>query len=42
LNPKPPSLEAVRADIVACALCPRLRTYCARIARDKKPAHRDS
>lgn len=38
---KPPSLEVVRADIVACTLCPRLRDYCARIARDRKPAHRD-
>ena len=36
-----PRLEAVRAEIVACALCPRLRDYCARIAREKKAAHRD-
>ena len=38
---KPVSLESVRAGIVACALCPRLRNYCARIAADKKAAYRD-
>ena len=27
--------------IVACQDCPRLRDYCARIAREKKAAHRD-
>ena len=32
---------AVRAAIVACDDCPRLRRYCARIAREKKAAHRD-
>ncbi len=31
----------MRAEIVACTLCPRLRDYCARIAREKKAAHRD-
>jgi uracil-DNA glycosylase family 4 len=36
-----PKLEAVRAEIVACTLCPRLRDYCARIALEKKAAHRD-
>jgi uracil-DNA glycosylase family 4 len=34
-------LPAVRAAVVACALCPRLRTYCQRIATQKKAAHRD-
>jgi uracil-DNA glycosylase len=33
-------LAAVRNAIVTCQDCPRLRTYCARIARDKKAAHR--
>jgi uracil-DNA glycosylase family 4 len=33
-------LTEIRAGIVACTLCPRLRTYCERIARDKKAAHR--
>jgi uracil-DNA glycosylase family 4 len=31
-------LVAVRAAIVACERCPRLRTYCARIAREKRAA----
>ena len=35
------SLATVRAAIVACDDCPRLRRYCARIAREKKAAHRD-
>jgi len=34
-------LSTVRDAIVACNDCPRLRRYCARIARDKKAAHRD-
>jgi len=34
-------LDLVRRDIVACARCSRLRTYCERIAREKKAAHRD-
>jgi uracil-DNA glycosylase family 4 len=34
-------LELVRRDIVACTKCSRLRTYCERIAREKKAAHRD-
>jgi len=33
-------LQAARDAVVACELCPRLRTYCARIAREKKAAHR--
>jgi uracil-DNA glycosylase family 4 len=34
-------LELVRRDIVGCTKCSRLRTYCERIAREKKAAHRD-
>ena len=34
------SLTLVRQQIVACRRCPRLRAYCARVARDRKPAHR--
>ncbi len=34
-------LETVRGAIVDCALCPRLRIYCTRIAREKKAAHRN-
>ena len=38
---RPASLANVRAAIVACNDCPRLRRYCTRIAREKKAAHRD-
>jgi uracil-DNA glycosylase family 4 len=31
----------VRDNIVACTTCSRLRTYCERIAREKKAAHRE-
>ena len=34
-------LAAVHEQIVVCTRCARLRDYCQRIARDKKPAHRD-
>src|SRR2546423_14026580 len=34
-------LDLIRRDIVACTKCSRLRTYCQRIAREKKAAHRD-
>jgi len=37
----PAVLAEVRAAIVACDACPRLRTYCARVALEKKRAHRD-
>lgn len=36
-----PALALVRQAVVSCGLCPRLRTYCDRIARDKKAAHRN-
>jgi uracil-DNA glycosylase len=35
------SLAAVRRAIVACDRCPRLRQYCAQIAREKRAAFRD-
>jgi uracil-DNA glycosylase len=35
-----PGLIDVRERIVSCDLCPRLRTYCQRIAVEKKAAHR--
>jgi uracil-DNA glycosylase len=38
---KPASLAEIRRQIVDCTRCDRLRTYCARIAREKKAAHRD-
>jgi uracil-DNA glycosylase family 4 len=34
-------LDTIRRAIVSCDRCTRLRTYCARVARDKKAAHRD-
>jgi len=35
------SLEAVQHAIITCTLCPRLREYCERIAREKRAAYRD-
>lgn len=35
------SLRAIEARVVACQRCPQLRAYTARIAREKKRAHRD-
>jgi uracil-DNA glycosylase family 4 len=35
------SLPSVRAAIVACDRCPRLRSYCGRIAQQKRAAYRD-
>lgn len=37
----PPTLAAVRDEIIACNRCERLRTYCRRVATEKKAAHRD-
>jgi uracil-DNA glycosylase family 4 len=37
----PARLARVRAAVVSCNSCPRLRTYCRRIAHEKKRAHRD-
>jgi uracil-DNA glycosylase family 4 len=35
------NLAHVRDEIVACTLCPRLRDYCQRVAKEKKRAFRD-
>jgi uracil-DNA glycosylase family 4 len=35
------TLARVRRQIISCDLCPRLREYCAHIARDKRRAYRD-
>ena len=35
------SLAAVRRTVIACALCPRLRSYCRGVAREKKREFRD-
>jgi len=37
----PVSLAAIHRQIVSCNNCPRLRAYCARIALEKKAAHRN-
>jgi uracil-DNA glycosylase family 4 len=34
-------LDNIHQQIIGCTRCRRLRTYCVRIARDKKAAHRD-
>ena len=36
----PPQLAQVHSSIVSCERCPRLRTYCVRVAQEKKRAHR--
>jgi uracil-DNA glycosylase len=35
------ALALVREQIVICERCPRLRTYCARVGRERKRAYRD-
>lgn len=40
-RPAHPTLASVHHAITTCERCPRLREYCARIAREKKRAHRD-
>ena len=37
----PAALREVHSSIVSCERCPRLRTYCRRIAQEKKRAFRD-
>jgi uracil-DNA glycosylase family 4 len=37
----PTDIRVVRDAIIACDACPRLRTYCQRVAREKNAAHRD-
>jgi uracil-DNA glycosylase family 4 len=38
---RPSSLTVITRNIVRCDRCERLRTYCERIAREKKAAHRN-
>ncbi len=35
------TLEDLAREIVSCRRCPRLRAYCARVAAEKKAAHRE-
>jgi uracil-DNA glycosylase len=39
--PSPSALAEVHQQIITCNRCERLRTYCQRVAREKKAAHRD-
>ena len=41
LEPEATSLDRVHHDIITCTRCERLRTYCTRIAEEKKAAHRN-
>jgi len=34
-------LVTIQRSVIACTRCPRLRTYCERVAQEKKRAHRD-
>ena len=40
-GPERPALQAVHSAIISCTRCPRLRNYCAEIARTKRRAYRD-
>ena len=40
-EPRTTPLSLVREQIVSCERCPRLRSYCAEIARTKRRAYRD-
>lgn len=35
------SFPAIRRQVISCQRCPRLRAYCARIAKDKRAGYRD-
>ena len=37
----PPALARAHDAIVACTRCPRLRTYCERVAQEKRAAYRE-
>jgi len=37
----PEELEKLQAEIIACRRCPRLRSHCEQVARDKRRAYRD-
>ena len=37
----PSAMRALERRIVACTRCPELRTYCARVAAERKREHRD-
>jgi uracil-DNA glycosylase len=35
------ALEGIARDVIACERCPRLRAYCAEVARTRRAAYRD-
>jgi len=37
----PAAIRRIEADVVACERCPRLRSHCRAIAREKRAAYRD-
>ncbi len=37
----PPALRTLNREVISCEKCPRLRTYCRRVAQDKRAAFRD-
>ena len=41
MSPSVPTLVDVRRSIISCEACPRLRKYCAKVAREKRKAYRD-
>jgi uracil-DNA glycosylase family 4 len=41
MSKRPSPLEALNAHIVACERCPRLRAYCAELARTRRRAYAD-
>lgn len=36
-----PTISSIERRVIACTRCPELRAYCARVAAEKKRAHRD-
>jgi uracil-DNA glycosylase family 4 len=41
IQPAAPALDRIRQAIVACELCPRLRTYCTGIGQTRRRAYQD-
>jgi uracil-DNA glycosylase family 4 len=35
------AFEQIQREVIACDRCPRLRGYCARVARERRPLYRD-
>lgn len=41
MSARPSTLEHIQRQVAACNVCTRLRTYCTRIAQEKRAAYRD-